>query len=228
MTNGAKVRGLVAACVWIVGSAGCAALLEPVDGTAELGEDPRALPETAVFKLGSCDVDEMRERVCGHLNEPVDVAADAPFWDCPADPRRLSSAGPVMLFYTDTKRMEFDRKMTLRYREGLNESCGEEGERAGDCCFSRCTPLSVARRSDRGVPDGYREVPVCVDAPQGGTRYPADEAPECPAALALGMGPTPFEPDPFDAAETAKVRGRNPGRFADTLVCCYRKLEENR
>ena len=133
-----------------------------------------------------------------------------------------------MLFYTDTKRLEFDRLMTLRYREGLNESCGDEGERPGDCCFSRCTPLPVAARSTRAVPDGYREVPLCVDAPQGGTRYPADDATECPAALVLGTGPTPFEADPFDAAATAKARVHTENRYADSLRCCYRKLVESR
>ncbi len=211
--------------------AGCAALIEPADGLPDVGDNPRALPDGAEAKTGACDIDEMRERVCGSITAPVDVAADAPFWDCPADPKRLTSAGPTMLFYTDAKKLEFDRLMTLRYREELNANCGTEGERTGACCFSRCTPLPVAATASPGVPDGYagyREKVQCVDAPQGGTRYPAAGAPECPAALVFGVGPRPFEPDPFDAAATSSLRARTAEFFADTPRCCYRTLEEMR
>jgi hypothetical protein len=167
----------------------------------------------------------MRERVCGSLAEPVDRAADAPFWDCPADPRQLQSAGPTMMFYTDTKKLEFDRVMTLRYRDELNGNCGDEGERKGQCCFSRCTPLPAAAQSTRAVPEGYREKMSCVDAPQGGTRYPAAGHEECPAALVFGVGPSPFEPDPFDAGATERLRAKSAEFFADIQRCCYRTLE---
>jgi hypothetical protein len=129
-----------------------------------------------------------------------------------------------MMFYTDTKKLELDRRMTLRYRDELNANCGTEGERTGQCCFSRCTPIPAAAESTRGVPEGYHEKVQCVDAPQGGTRYPAADAPECPAALVFGVGPTPFEPDPFDAAATSKLRARSAQFFADTPRCCYRTL----
>lgn len=225
MKLGALVRGFVVASSVALGLAGCAAVFEPADGLPDVGEDPRALPDGAAFKVAACGEDEMRERVCGSIAEPADVAADAPFWDCPADPKRLTSAGPTMLFYTDAKKLEFDRLMTLRFRAELNASCGTEGERPGQCCYSRCTPLPTAAQSLRDVPEGSRETVQCVDAPQGGTHYPAAGAPECPAALVFGVGPARFEPDPFDAAATASLRARTADFFADTPRCCYRTLE---
>lgn len=224
MELGALVRGFLAVSLVGTGVVGCAALIEPADGLPDVGDNPRALPDGAEAKTGACDIDEMRERVCGALASPVDVAAEAPFWDCPADPRQLTSAGPTMMFYTDTKKLELDRPMTLRYRDELNASCGTEGERTGQCCFSRCTPIPAAAQSTRGVPAGYREKVQCVDAPQGGTRFPSAEAAECPAALVFGVGPTPFEPDPFDAAATSSLRARTAEFFADTPRCCYRTL----
>lgn len=228
MKIGALIRWAVMGSVASLGIAGCAAMIEPADGLPDVGDDPRALPDGAEFRAAECGVDEMRERVCGSLASPADVAADAPFWDCPADPKRLTSAGPAMLFYTDTKKLEFDRLMTLRYRDELNENCGAEGERTGECCFSRCTPIPSAAQSTRAVPEGYREKAVCVDAPQGGTRYPVEGARECPAALVFGVGPSPFEPDPFDADATARARARRADHFADTPRCCYRTLEAAR
>lgn len=228
MKLGVFVRGSIIASFFVLGAAGCAAVFEPADGLPDVGEDPRALPDGAEFRAGTCGMDEMRERVCGSLASPVDVAADAPFWDCPADPKQLTSAGPTMLFYTDTKKLEFDRVMTLRYRTELGANCGSEGERTGECCFSRCTPMPTAAQSLRTVPEGYREKVTCVDAPQGGTYYPAEAARECPAALVFGIGPSPFEPDPFDAAATARIRAKEADFFADTPRCCYRTLEPSR
>lgn len=228
MKLGAFVRGSIIASFSVLGIAGCAAVFEPADGLPDVGDDPRALPDGAQFRAAGCGVDEMRERVCGSLASPSDVAADAPFWDCPADPKQLTSAGPTMLLYTDTKKLEFDRLMTLRYREELNANCGTEGERTGECCFSRCTPLPSAAESIRIVPEGYREKLSCVDAPQGGTRYPAEGASECPAALVFGVGPSPFEPDPFDASATERMRAKQADFFADTPRCCYRTLEPAR
>lgn len=208
----------------LAGVAGCAAVLDPGEALPDVGDNPRALPELAEQKA-TCEIDEMRERVCGSLAEPVDRAAEAPFWDCPADPKQLTGARLAMLFYTDTKRLDFDRLMTLRYRDELNESCGDTSERKGECCYSRCTPLPTAAKATRKVPEGYREKVTCVDAPQTGTRYPAEGAAECPAALVFGVGPSPFEPDPFDSEATARTREGKAEFFADVGRCCYRTLE---
>jgi hypothetical protein len=225
MKLGALVRGVLAASL-AAGAAGCFATLDAAD-PPDVGDDPRALPDGAHFQVGTCAVDEMRERVCGKLAGPVDAAADGPFWDCPADPRQLTSAGPTMLFYTDTKNLEFDRRMTLRYRNEVAEVCGGGGDDAdkGQCCFSRCTPLPAGAESTRGVPQGYREAVRCVDAPEGGTRHHAPGFEECPNALVFGLGPTPFEADPFDGDATGRARVRAPDFFADVARCCYRTLE---
>ncbi|MEZ4310362.1 MAG: hypothetical protein R3F14_20160 [Polyangiaceae bacterium] len=169
-----KIAGLVRAGFLSVGMSGmalgCMATLDAAD-PPDVGDDPRGLPARAHFQVGTCGVDEMRERVCGSLAEPVDVAADGPFWDCPADPRRLTAAGPAMMFYADTKEMEFDRRMTLRYRRERAAACSvvdrrgaaDDEEQAsaeerlkGECCFSRCTPLpagtEVGARDPLGVP----------------------------------------------------------------------------
>lgn len=226
MRIGALIRGTAVTCVLAVAATGCFAMLDAAD-PPDAGDDPRALPDGAHFQTGTCAPDEMRERVCGALAEPVDAAADGPFWDCPADPRQLTSAGPTMLFYTDTKDLEFDRHMTLRYREELGERCGASADedRKGQCCFSRCTPLPAGEESTRGIPQGWREKPVCVDAPQGGTRHPARGFAECPAALVFGVGPSPWEADPFDADATRRLRTKEADFFADVPRCCYRTLE---
>ena len=208
-------------------SASCAAIMEPADGLPEMGDDPRALPDNAHFQASACGLDAMRERVCGGVSQAVDVTADAPFWDCPAEPKQLTSVGPSMLFYTDTKRLDFDRLMTLSYREQLNTNYGEEADRKGQCCYSRCTILPVTAKSLRGVPAGYHEKVQCVDAPQGGTSYPAAGYAECPNALAFGIDPAPFDADPFDADATSQIRGRKADYFADTQRCCYRTLEQD-
>lgn len=227
MKLGALVRGVGIACS-LAAISGCVTMLDAAD-PPDVGDDPRALPDAARFQTGACGMDEMRERVCGALASPVDAAADAPFWDCPADPKQLTSAGPTMLFYTDTRNLEFDRHMTLRYRRELAATCGggpeEPEERKGQCCFSRCTPLPAAAESVREVPSGYRAAPVCVDAPQGGTRHPAPGFAECPNALVLGVGPSPFEADPFDAAATERLRAREADFFADVPRCCYQAIE---
>ncbi|MBK8257677.1 MAG: hypothetical protein IPK82_34035 [Polyangiaceae bacterium] len=205
---------------------GCAGMIDAAD-PPDVGDDPRALPERAAFKVSACGVDELRERVCGTLPEPVDVAADAPFLDCPADPKRLASAGPTMLFYTDTKKLEFDRLMTLRFRHELSTACGgpDGDERKGECCFSRCTPMPTAAESTRIAPAGYTETTTCIDAPQGGTMYPAEAFSECPNAIVFGVGPLPFEADPFDAAATARARHTKREYFNDVPRCCYRTIE---
>src|SRR5262245_14161917 len=227
MKTGALVRGILGVLILAGAATSCAAILEPADGLPDVGDDPRALADGAVFRVAAQGLDAMRERVCGGLASPVDVAADAPFWDCPAEPKQLTSVGPSMLFYTDTKKLEFDRLMTLRYREDLNANCGDEGERKGNCCYSRCTQLPVAAKTTRGVPPGYHEKAQCVDAPQGGTSYPAAGFAECPNALAFGIGPLPFEADPFDPTTTTFERVRKADYFADTPRCCYRTLEPN-
>lgn len=224
MKLGALVGWVVGACSILGGVAGCALVSDGGDGVPSAGADPRELPDGAHFEAAACGLDEMRERVCGGLAEPVDRAADAPFWDCAADPKQLTSVGPTMLFYPDTKNLEFDRVMTLRYRDEKNANCGEQGERPGECCYSRCTPLPVAALAMRGVPEGYREQVRCVDAPQGGTRHGAEEFPECPAGLAFGQEPMPLEADPFDAVATSRLRARAADFFADVPRCCYRTL----
>src|SRR5262249_55801706 len=98
-------------------------------------------------------------------------------------------------------------------------------DRKGQCCYARCTPMGVAAKTTRGVPAGYHEKTQCVDAPQGGTSYPAAGFAECPNALAFGIGPTPFEADPFDSDATTNVRARKADYFAETPRCCYRTLE---
>ncbi|MEZ4295749.1 MAG: hypothetical protein R3B70_12290 [Polyangiaceae bacterium] len=240
-----KIAGLVRAGFLSVGMSGmalgCVATLDAAD-PPDVGDDPRGLPARAHFQVGTCGVDEMRERVCGSLAEPVDVAADGPFWDCPADPRRLTAAGPAMMFYADTKEMEFDRRMTLRYRRERAAACSvvdrrgaaDDEEQAsaeerlkGECCFSRCTPLPAGDESERGIPSGYREKSMCVDAPEGGTRHPAKGFAECPNALVFGVGPLPYDADPFDAEATRKTRAgqKNSTYFADVPRCCYRVLD---
>ena len=153
MKIGALIRGVLFTSM-IAAAAGCMATLDAAD-PPDVGDDPRALPDGAIFQSGTCGVDQMRERVCGSLAAPVDAAADAPFWDCPADPKQLTSVGATMLFYTDTKNLEFDRHMTLRYRGEL-DACGGtvQADRKGECCFSRCTPLPAGAESTRGVPQG--------------------------------------------------------------------------
>lgn len=225
MQLGVTLRRLVGVWLASMGAAGCAAMMEPADAAPDVGEDPRALPDGAEARVAECGIDQMRERICGALAEPVDVAADAPFWDCPADPKQLTSAGPTMLFYTSLKKLEFDRHMTLQYREELRAGCGDEGEHKGECCFSRCTPLPVAAEATRGVPEGEVEQIRCVDAPQGGTRFPAAGFEECPNALVFGLGPTPFEADPFDAEATDRLRAREAEFFASSPRCCYRTLD---
>src|SRR5262245_2272676 len=122
MKLGALIRGVLFTSM-VAAVAGCMATLDAAD-PPDVGDDPRALPDGAIFQSGGCGVDQMRERVCGELAEPVDAAADGPYWDCPADPKQLTSVGPTMLFYTDTKNLEFDRHMTMRYRRELTEACG--------------------------------------------------------------------------------------------------------
>lgn len=226
MKFGAMLRGILGATILAGAATSCAAILEPADGLPDVGEDPRALPDGAAFKVAACGLDEVRERVCGGLSSPVDATADAPFWDCPLEPKRLTSVGPTMLLYTDTKKLDFDRLMTLRYREELSRNCGgDDTERKGNCCYSRCTPMPVAAKSTRSLPAGYHEKVLCVDAPQGGTSYPSASNPECPNAFAFASSPSPFEADPFDADATAKLRARKADYFADTPRCCYRTLE---
>jgi hypothetical protein len=221
----ALVRWVLGGSSLLLGLSGCVAMLDAGDGFAERGIDPRELPDSAAFQSSACGVDEMRERVCGSLASPVDRAAEGPFWDCPEEPKQLTGVGPAMLFYSDLKKLEFDRRMTLSYREQKNASCGDEGERKGECCYSRCTALPVAKEASREVPAGYHEQMTCVDAPQGGTRFGAAGFSECPNALAFGAGPSPFEADPFDGAATERLRAKAAEFFSDTPRCCYRTLE---
>lgn len=225
MKIAAMIRGILGAASLAAAIAGCAATFEPADGPSDAA-DERVLPDVAAYRVADCGIDEVRERICGALTSPVDATADAPFWDCPAEPKELQSAGPTMLFYANTKKLGFDRIMTLRYRDELNANCGEETERKGQCCYSRCTPMPVAGYSTRGeIPRGYQEKERCIDAPQGGTLYPASDYPECPAALAYGLGPVSTATDPFDAPATAHLRARQAEFFADIPRCCYRALE---
>ncbi len=221
--KGHNLCGL-ACCAILLG--GCVASFDGADTHAARGAPERALPERAHFVDGMCATDEIRERLCGFLASPVDVAADAPFWDCPADPKQLTSAGPTMLFYSDTKRLSSDQHLTVHYREELNEkSRSPDDERKGQCCFSRCTPIQTAERAARAVPSGYEETALCVDAPQGGTAAPAAEFPECPNAIHFGLAPLADEADPFDAVETAALRTQRTEFFHEIPRCCYRVLQ---
>lgn len=161
----------------------------PACWTSQVPEPAPASPKPVAedFDPGACVRDTIPETVCGVREE--ELGRCGPRGDS------LASYDENKLYVTDEdgekttfRRFVFDRKATLDYRTLL----GADGLALHEhCCYSRCTPLVVARSAP---PErrGRETTTRCMPRPPGGTSVPAPTDKSCPNAVKLNDVLSPF------------------------------------
>jgi hypothetical protein len=161
----------------------------PACWTSQVPEPAPAAPKPVAesFDPGACVRDTIPETVCGVREE--ELGRCGPRGDS------LASYDENKLYVTDEdgekttfRRFVFDRKATLDYRTLL----GADGLALHEhCCYSRCTPLVVARSAP---PErrGRETTTRCMPRPPGGTSAPAPTDKSCPNAVRFNDALAPF------------------------------------
>ncbi len=140
---------------------------------------PPKPPAETGFDRHACPRDSIPETVCGPREEELGR--------CGPSGDTLASYEETKLYITEEngekrtfRRFVLDARATAEYRKTLAEDGIAVNEQ---CCYSRCTPLSVGRiETPAPDPRRYHEN-RCIPPPPRGTSVPADDDASCPAAV---------------------------------------------
>lgn len=167
-------------------------------------------------------MDQLFETVCGGVAAPNVAAVCGPRGDSLQSygDRRVSVTQPTgMANDPQLRDFELDDIASDAYRKKLaSRGLGSLGNY---CCYSRCTPLAVAKSAAKVTTSSKRHVvgERCIPAPAGGTSVPAKGRPECPAAATVAGGAM----SPLVRSEPARaMRSGDMWWVADAkATCCY-------
>lgn len=171
---------------------------QPVSGDRAAEPVPQPLsPATAPASIGRCGVDQVREQLCGQ-------GAHSGSNGCPATGEHLTAFGRnlivsgINIYARDgaLRTFVFDRSATDAYRYEVSQS-RPDLDLSRDCCYARCQVMKVAASAPKQIPPGMVEGSSCIPIPEGGTRFPAARAAQCPAAVEIGGTMRPFRNSPI-------------------------------
>jgi hypothetical protein len=144
--------------------------------------------EVAEAPAVGCGVDRISEVVCGFAADracgPTAASLDEPFLASAPITSPALEPGDGSL-----RRFRLDQAALARHADEL----APFAHGAAACCYSACATLEVGAGAEVERPAyAHTLVHQCVAAPDGGTRYPAADAPACPAAVELDGRLRPF------------------------------------
>jgi hypothetical protein len=174
-------------------------------------------PAAGAGPAGRCARDEIDERVCGLISTDYQGSGGllpAPYEHCTQNGLALWNLEPNHVL--DGWRLQsHDKELaSFHFDAAATASFKYEGTYSPEsprCCYQRCNPLRALANPRRALPAGMKEYELCVPTPVG-TKFPAANAKQCPAALRTRHV---FPEGTIDAFDDAPFSRATEGE------CCY-------
>lgn len=213
----------------------------PRGSSSRFSQPPSGSPIAVVNGSTRCELDEVKESVCGVMNS-FKAPAAAPFNTCGQSGDDLEAFGRARTIERISMRAQdpalasfaFDVEATRDWAAHYARQTNGHTPWRAACCYSRCARLDVTTDVQHAIPAQHEVVATCVPMPERGTSVPASQMPSCPMGMRFpnkGDVGFPFlraSGDQCCYATTAPRPLCPPGETMTTAGVCQRRMYRGR